>query len=113
MQHVEGKGVIENPLHLRPLKNEPLSISNLTHAKILVYISKEYRNSDLHEKRVTKVMRSINNYVFFPTYLRCWNPFGLAIHFFKLYICFWYKMYRRLAITVSGKLGYESSAYIR
>lgn len=78
MQHVEGKGVIENPLHHHPLKNKPLSISNLTHAKILVSISKEYRNSDLHVKRVTKVMRSLNNYVSFPTYLRCWSPFGLA-----------------------------------
>lgn len=68
MQHVEGKGVIENPL----------SISNLTHAKILVYISKEYRNSDLRVKRVTKVMRSFISYLSFPTYLRYWNSFGLA-----------------------------------
>lgn len=78
MQHVEGKGVIENPLHYHPLKNKPLSISNLMHAKILVYISKEYRNSDLRVKRVTKVMRSLISYLSFPTYLRYWNSFGLA-----------------------------------
>lgn len=55
-------------------------------------------------ERVTKVMRSLISYLSFPTYLRCWNPFGLAIHFFKLNIYFWYKIYKRLTITVSGKL---------
>lgn len=72
MQHVEGKGVIENPLHHHPLKNKPLSISNLTHAKVLVSISKEYRNSDLHVERVTKVMRSLISYLSFPILESFW-----------------------------------------